>query len=153
MSIRHRILWLDNDPAYVYPFVVAMKDQQIDADVVRTVSEAEERLGDAYDAVIIDVMIPVTEQEETTRGYGGEVTDDSHRTGLEFYQRVSRRLLERDIVAIVMTVRVDKQIRDEFLAAGLPATNFIMKMELRDARSFVERMEQLLKARVQRTDG
>lgn len=147
-----RVLWLDNDPAYVYPFVVAMREQNINVDVVRTVSEAEARLAERYDGIIVDIMIPVTEEEEGSKGYAGDVTDDSHSTGLEFYRRFGADLAMRGVVVIVMTVRVDRQIRDRFLRLGLPKQNFVMKMELRDSHVFVERVRQLLSAQ-RRRDG
>lgn len=133
---RQTILWLDNDPGYIFGFVEALKRAGFAVDVAKSITAAETLLRDRpFDIVLIDVMVPLTEAERDA-GYSAAATDEGHKTGLEFYRR-HRSTIERHGVAIAMTVRVDKAIRDEFISAGLPPTNFLTKLEVRDAGDFV----------------
>jgi CheY-like chemotaxis protein len=137
------VLWLDNDPGYIVGFVSAARRSGIEVVVVRSVTEAEQALSARrFALVIIDVMIPLSAAEQAD-GYTCEATDDSHKTGLEFYKRLSVRQ-DRPNEILVLTVRVDQSVRDEFLAAGLPAERFVTKLELHDARAFVAEVKRRL---------
>jgi CheY-like chemotaxis protein len=136
MSSDGRVLWVDNDPGQIHGFVVALRRAGFEVIVTPSVAAAEKYVAaERFALVILDVMIPVNDAEEAD-GYSGDVTDDGHKTGLAFYVRNKQRL-ERDGALMVFTVRVDKPIRDDFLAAGLPPQNFVTKLELRDAKALV----------------
>jgi len=144
MTELRTALWLDNDPGYIVGFVRALEREGFAVNVARSVTEAEVALKErAYDLLIIDVMIPVTPAEHAA-GYTGTSTDDSHKTGLEFYKRRAKAL-EKSCVVLVLTVRVDKAIRDEFLEEGLRADRFLTKLELPDAKSFVQEIKRQLR--------
>lgn len=136
MSVEGKILWIDNDPGQIHGFVVALGRAGYDVVLTPSVTQAEQELKrHEFRLIILDVMIPVTAHEEEDH-YGGDATDDGHRTGLAFYIR-NKDVLARHGGLMVLTVRVDKQIRDEFVAAGLPLQSFVTKLELRDAKAFV----------------
>ncbi|MBV9070694.1 MAG: response regulator [Acidobacteria bacterium] len=141
---KSTILWLDNDPGYIYGFVMALKGNGFAVEVAKSVAEADKLLRTRnFDVVLIDVMIPVTEAERND-GYDAHATDEGHKTGLEFYRR-HRAIIERQGVAIAMTVRVDRAIRDEFIASGLPAANFLTKLDVRNANDFVSAIKKRLR--------
>lgn len=139
-----RILWIDNDTRYIYPFEVALKTNGYDVTVVPTVSEGAALVtATKYSLVIVDIMIPVTEEEEAT-DYPPSMTDETHKTGLVFYKRYRDMLAQRGIPLIVMTVRVDQGIADEFAKAGFPAGAFVRKFEVRDSDVFLEKIRAVL---------
>jgi CheY-like chemotaxis protein len=142
---KQNVLWVDNDPAFVLPFAIALNELEFQVVVARTVSEAEAQLKSAtFAAVILDVMIPVTDSE-LSEGYGAEATDESHQTGLVFYRRVRSTLEERHIPTLILTVRVDKGIMNAFAAEGVRPDRFATKMELREADALVARIRQLVR--------
>jgi len=143
MTANPKILWLENDEGQNVGFIVAMRQAGLDVTIARTVTEADRCLAQRrYDVVIVDVMIPVSKQERAA-GYDEAATDSSHKTGLEFYRR-HKDDLERQSVVLVMTVRVDRDIRDDFLAAGLASDRFLLKLDLREAPDFVEAVQKRL---------
>lgn len=139
-----RILWLDNDPAYLEPFVEALTDDGYEVEVIATVAEAENALHSAkYDLFILDVMIPTVNADEEKR-FDPSVTQLGNQTGLVFYK------LNKDLIdgsgtkMLVMTVRLDKSIMDEFVSAGLPADRFATKYDLRDSGVFLAKIHSAL---------
>lgn len=139
-----RILWVDNDPAYIQPYVRALAERGDQIRIVTTARTAESVLDmESYDLVILDVMIPTksTEEEEV---YRPEETDHSLKTGLVFYRRNKHRFMMTDTPVLVLTVRLDRLILDEFLKEGLPAECFATKMDLREVDKFVQRVAVLI---------
>ncbi|MEO8383218.1 MAG: response regulator [Acidobacteriota bacterium] len=137
---RATILWVDNDPAHIYPFSLALADAGYVVTSARTLFSAAEllRLG-SYDLLILDVMIPLTDEDES-QAYSPEWTDCGDKAGLAFYQRHRDELVTRRVPVLVMTVRVDLAIVEAFVAAGLPRSMFVSKMSLRDTASFLEKI-------------
>lgn len=138
------ILWLDNDPGYIYPLIVALKKSGFLVTEARSVTEAKRLLdgGSRFDLVLLDVMIPVSPAERAA-GYDANTTDDSHATGLEFYRRY-REQLESTGLVVALTVRVDQAIRDQFLSAGLPPAQFVTKLEVRESPVFIAAVKRFL---------
>ncbi len=93
--------------------------------------------------IIIDVMIPTVSDVEEER-YRPEETEYGHKTGLVFYKRMKQMFAERDIEVIVLTVRLDRSIASQFQEAGLPASRFLTKMELRETPLFVLKIKTIL---------
>lgn len=139
-----RILWLDNDPGYLEPFVEALTDDGYDVEVVPTVAEAETALHSAtYDLFLLDVMIPTVNASEEQR-FDPSETKLGVQTGLVFY-RLNKDLIEgAGTKILVMTVRLDKSIMDQFVAAGLPADRFATKYDLRDSSVFLAKIHSVL---------
>jgi CheY-like chemotaxis protein len=136
-------LWLDNDAAYLMPFVEELEDQGFSVSVIETAFEAEQRLiAERYDYVIIDVMVPTkTETEEMT--YTREETKKGYNTGVVFWRRVGKKLFDQGVGVLIFTQRLDKSIRDELTKAGVPSQNFARKFQLSDPTAFVERLRGL----------
>lgn len=135
-----QILWIDNDRAYIRPHVKALEAEGYQVTILDTVSEATNLLTESdYDLVILDVMIPMSELDEAD-GYSPELTDCGHKTGLAFYIRNRDSMIERHIPVMVVTIRIDQSVVDEFIAAGLPQRCFVNKYSVRDPWSLVEKV-------------
>jgi len=141
--LSEKVLWLDNDRAYLLPFVEELEDQGFSVSVVETAAEAEERLNaEQFDYVIIDIMVPTkTEEEEAI--YTREATNRGYRTGVVFWRRVGKQLLEQNVGVLIFTVRLDRNIREELASEGLPRQNFATKYQLSDTAAFVDRLRSL----------
>jgi CheY-like chemotaxis protein len=139
-----QVLWLDNDVAYITPYKNALEDLGFTVTVVRSVGEAEFRLKNGpYELMILDVMVPTRDQEEE-KGYPPTETDYGHKTGLVFYLHKREELKDSSTRVFVFTVRLDESVKDEFLAAGLPLSNFATKFALRDVNNFLKKMQAIL---------
>ena len=141
---RNRILWIDNDRAFLLPFVEEIRDAGYEVDVAGNVSSGSELLRTGgYALVILDVMIP-TRSEDEEREYSAEETDLGYRTGLVFYRRHREFLLQQRIPVLVLTVRLDSSIRKEFAAAGLPSDCFATKYALSDPVALAAKMQSMI---------
>lgn len=142
-----RALWLDNDRAYIKPYEDALIGAGYDLTVFRTVGEADSSVrNNSYDLVILDVMVP-TKGAEEEKLYPPEETDFGHKTGLVFYRRVKELLDDAQSKVLVMTVRLDESVKDEFIKAGLPNQNFATKFALRDAAVFLNKIKSVMTER------
>lgn len=139
-----RVLWLDNDLANLDPWVETLRDEGYETNVVETVAEAEKELKSSkYDLLILDVMIPTMNDQEELR-YKPEITALGNKTGLLFY-KFNKEVFERTgTKVLIMTVRLDKVIMDEFINAGLPKTSYATKYELRKAPVFIKKIQSIL---------
>lgn len=141
-----QILWLDNDPAYVEPFVETLTDEGFGVKVTATVTEAEKELKEnKYDLLLLDVMIPSVSPEEEMR-YQPAVTELGNKTGYLFYLTNKDFFEKNGMRVLIMTVRLDKAIMDEFVKAGLSRNNFATKYDLRDANVFLAKIQDILSA-------
>jgi CheY-like chemotaxis protein len=132
-----RILWFDNDPAYLIPFVQALADEGHQVKVVENLTDAERTLAqERFDLMIVDVMIPTKNEQEETR-YRPEDTDLGYKTGLLFYKKLKKNLEAAHTAILVMTVRLDKAIMDEFISAGLPPDSYATKYEMSEPADFL----------------
>src|SRR4029079_2191271 len=113
-------------------FRASLEDSGFEVTTVETLSKATNLLtGGRYDLVILDVMIPTTAQDEA-EGYSAEVSDFGFKTGLAFYKKNRDLMLRLGLPVMVMTVRIDQHIVDEFVAAGLPRECMFTKYSVRD---------------------
>lgn len=144
MSDSQRILWVDNDPAYIKPFAGALRRDGFEVLIATTAAEAEKLLGNnGIDLLILDVMIPTkTDQEEEI--YPPTETENGLKTGLVFYKRMRHLLEQKGIPVLVLSVRVDKEIKREFESANLPPGSFATKMEVRTSKVFLHRIKNML---------
>ncbi len=141
MSLR--ILWCYNDPGMIVPFVTALERAKCLVKVVRSAAQAEESLDRGeFDLLIIDVMIPTLDEAEEVV-YTPEATDRGAHTGLAFIKLHHAMLKSKGVVPFVFTVRQDKRIRQDFLAAGLAPKQFATKMELCDEELFISRLSDI----------
>ena len=129
-----KILWMDNDAVmYFGQFMEVLADEGYEVEVATTLSRADYLIKSRrYDLLILDVMIPTMSAEEEER-YRPEQTESGYKAGLVFY-RSNRDLLHANSThVLVLTVRLDSAIRDEFITAGLPPDCFATKYEMKDA--------------------
>lgn len=139
-----RILWMDNDTPYLRPYVKALQKRGYEAKVVASLSEAEALLNsESFDLVIIDVMVPTQTDAEASE-YPYVSTDYGHKTGLTFYNRIKKLLGDKLPTIAVMTVRLDQDIRDEFAQSGLSSDHFVTKYNVREASSFIQKIESIM---------
>jgi CheY-like chemotaxis protein len=145
--MNERVLWFDNDAAYVEPYREELDKKGIFCKVVTTITEAEQELGEdpKYDVLILDVMIP-TKSEAEEQLYPPQATNSGLKTGLVFYERLKERLKQRGTQVIVMTARLDKGIQEEFVRAGLSERFYCTKMSLREAPIFIAKIREVLEA-------
>jgi CheY-like chemotaxis protein len=144
--MARQILWLDNDIYYIRPYVEALHLEGYDVMVVGTVSDADVSLEEhSYELFILDAMIPTKdEREEAT--YPPEETENGHKTGLVFYRRRKQKLNQAGTRVLVLTVRIDEDIAEQFISDGLPKECFATKFNLRETGAFLSRVKSLLPA-------
>jgi CheY-like chemotaxis protein len=141
-----QVLWLDNDVAYIAPYLSELEDLGYKVTSVRTVGEADFRLRNgAYDLLILDVMVP-TKGAEEEQDYPPSKTDFGHKTGLIFYLRKKEELEAAKTKVFVFTVRLDESVKNEFITANLPLTNFATKFALRDVADFNKKIQAVMRA-------
>jgi CheY-like chemotaxis protein len=142
MSVR--VLWLDNDLAYLEPYVEALTDEGYAVTVVASVGEAEYRLKrEQFDLVILDVMIPTKDDKEEV-DYTPDDTEQGQKTGLVFYRRVRDLLARLKTRVLVMTVRLDEDVLNEFRNYDLPRDRFATKFALREVDVFLDKVNSVL---------
>ena len=143
-----RVLWLDNDLAQTTPYVAALGRNGFGVTVVRTISECERQLEadtleSHYDLLILDVMIPTKDAVEENK-YPPETTQRGTMTGLAVWKQWSARLSHNRTKTLVLTVRLDQSIKDQFLSFGLPRESFATKLDLHDTEAFVGRINRII---------
>jgi len=141
-----RILWLDNDLPYIRPNVNALKAKGYDVSQVASLSQAEallEQSEPSFDLVIIDVMVPTQDGNEL-KNYPDLETDYGHKSGLVFYNRMRQKLGLQLPPVLVTTVRLDQDIRDEFVQSGLKPEDFLTKYNVRDPGDFLKKVRCIL---------
>lgn len=140
-----QVLWLDNDVAYIAPYRDELEESGYKVTSVRTVGEADFRLRNGkYDLLILDVMVP-TKGDEEEKDYPPAKTDFGHKTGLVLYLQKKRELDAAKTKVFVFTVRLDESVKDEFIAADLPLTNFATKFALRDVADFLKKVQLIMR--------
>jgi len=139
-----KILWLDDDPAQVKPHLETLKDEGYLAKVVSSITKAESLLNsDRYDFFILDVMIPTKNPDEEKR-FPPDKTAYGRKLGLYFFLEYKEKLQKDNTQILVLTQRIDLEIRDEFIKAGLQPEQFCTKFALRDVEVFLLKIKHLL---------
>jgi CheY-like chemotaxis protein len=140
------ILWLDNDPAQIGGHVSFLRDQPEPYDIIvaPTITEAEKALADKnYDLLILDAMIPTVSEEEE-KAYPPDQTQRGLKTGLAFYIRHQQRLKKVNSKVLVLTARIDPDIKQGFAAAGLAPEHIVEKAEIGKVDDLLEKIEEVL---------
>jgi CheY-like chemotaxis protein len=144
-----KILWLDNDTAYIKVYVKTLigQPEPYEVDLISTITEADDYLSrGSYDLLILDVMIPTTSEEEE-KLYPPEETSQGLNMGLTFYIKHKKVLTEMGTKVLVLTARIDEAIKKGFMMSGLPQENIVMKAEVGDVTSLVEKVAEVLERR------
>lgn len=138
------ILWLDNDPAFIAPYVTLLANEGYDVTVVTSLSEAENVLTtNRYDLLILDMMVP-TKTDEEERVYDPGLTDAGLKSGVLFYQRMKARLDATGTAVFVLTIGLNSRAVEDFVEAGLPRAHFGSKMNLREASVLLAAIKPIL---------
>jgi CheY-like chemotaxis protein len=143
-----RILWLDNDLAETKPYVRALARNGYDVTVVKSISECEALLEldsavTHHDLLILDVMVPTKTEDEEAK-YPPEITQRGTVTGLAVWKNWSSRLEQNGTKVLVLTVRLDQTVKDDFTAAQLPKGAFATKLDLSDTTAFVNHISRMI---------
>jgi CheY-like chemotaxis protein len=138
------IIWLDNDAAFVEPYVQQLNDEGYKVSVVETVTEAEEALGGhRYDLLILDAMIPTKNEEEEKR-FPPDETNRGLNMGLAFYRRWRGPLRDSETRVLALTVRIDEAIQREFMNLGLPPEGFTRKTRVKRVQDVSQKVRALI---------
>jgi hypothetical protein len=113
--------------------------------VAKTVTEAEELLIEPWSAIILDVMVPTT-QEDEERGYSPDLTDHGASTGLAFYLRNRDYFVSAGIPVLVLTVRLDRHLCERFLSAGIHGSSFGTKYELSEPSALLRKLTEVIRS-------
>jgi len=147
-----KILWLDNDRAQVNPYLETLNEEGYLAEVVTTVTEAESLLNSSrYDLFILDVMIPTKASDEEKR-FPPDRTEHGRKLGLYFFLEYKEKFEGDNTQILVLTQRIDLDIRDEFIKAGLPSEQFCTKFALRDVEVFLKKINGLIQSNHEKHD-
>lgn len=141
-----KILWLDNDAAYVRVYVKELQSQTEPYEVtpMSAVSEAEACLDrETYDLLILDVMIP-TKNEAEEQEYPPEETEHGLRMGYCFYKKHRRRLADAGTKVFVLTARIDEPIKQDLMKEGLTAEQIMMKADVSGLDEFLAKVEEMI---------
>jgi CheY-like chemotaxis protein len=142
--MRTKILWVDNDLASMAPFVKALQEEGYEVTSVPTALEAEVAIAnEEFGLVILDAMIPSKGQRDE-KDYDPAETDSGHKTGLIFYRRNKEQLRNSRTRTLVLTIRLDENVSEEFFQEGLPAACFATKLALRETPVFTRKVASLL---------
>lgn len=143
--MSEKVLWLDNDRAYLLPYVDELLDQGFEVNVVETAADAERELGGGgYGYAILDVMVPTKSAEEELI-YSPDATGLGYRTGVVLWSRLRQHFSMHKVAVLLLTVRLDGNIRADLEREGLPRENFATKYQLSDPATLVERLRKLKK--------
>ena len=87
-----KILWLDDDPTQVKPFLEKLKEEGYWVKVVSTLTETESLLNrDRYDLFILDVMISTESLDEEKR-FQPDKTEYGRKLGSYFFLKYKEKL-------------------------------------------------------------
>lgn len=132
---RKTLLWLDNDLGQVEIFRGGLQDDEFEVVIAVRISEGQRLIPTRkWDLLILDVMIPLEEEELEDYTSGGL------KTGLMFLRRNASLLRERRIPVMVTTVLRDEGLLEAFRSLGLPKTNYVSKEELETSQDLVDRI-------------
>jgi CheY-like chemotaxis protein len=140
-----KILWFDNDLVYIKPFIKSLQKKGYSIDRVSKLTEAGEKLQTGtYDLLILDSMITTLDDEEEIE-YPPEQTNRGLNTGVCFFSKWKNILAEKNTEVLALTVRMDPDVKQSFINAGLTEENFARKVELRTIPTFFQKIQNLLK--------
>ena len=147
-----RILWLDNDRVFIRPHLRRLLALGYRVMQVMTASDAVKELEESeFDLLIIDVMLPVREEDESLVPPGE--TDSGRQTGLVFYRNWYQNYRGRKPPILIFTIREDDQIFSDFVDAGLAENKFMTKAAGADGSDFAEKVRRIIEEHRDRREG
>lgn len=143
---KKKILWIDNDERLLAPHILRLETEGYTVKQATTFTEGlKEVENNGYDLLILDIMMPVSEEEDAL--LHDKETEKGRKAGFVFYNEYRELLENKRIAVFVFTIREDVEIREKFLAAGLPEKNFMTKIEGADTKVFAARAKDILERR------
>jgi CheY-like chemotaxis protein len=140
--MKKKILWLEDDMAYSVEYKKGMPED-FEMTLVHNVTDAEREIKEhQYDLLILDVMIPIWDQE--LKDYPPDLTESGYKTGLVFFKRMKSVLEEKNTPVFVVTMFMDDKIMHEFIGIGLQSGCFATKYSLREMGDFRDKITELL---------
>ena len=141
LTENNRILWIDNDIAYVRPYVNALRSEGYEVVLASTITDAKTALSKfEFDLVIIDIMIPTVSEEESLE-YNAIETDFGHNIGLFLGLWIKNHYPHLPIIGC--SARLDTEIRDNFMRFGAA---FLTKYSIREIPVFLRHINVVLNA-------
>jgi CheY-like chemotaxis protein len=138
-----RILWIDNDRLFLGAHKLRLELEGYLVTQSFTLKDGAHELETAkYDLLILDVMMPVAEDE--IEEYPQSQTNGGRQAGLVFYRRYKKIIEEKKIKILVFTIREDTKLREMFIGEGLLDDNIMTKELGGDTAVFLARVNQLL---------
>lgn len=137
--MNKKILWVDNDVAYLEPYATALKVDGHQVIMAPTVTAARTCLSKyAFDLVIVDMMIPTKTKKEELE-FSPIETQHGTQTGLLLGRWIKTHYPSLPIIGF--SVRLDEEIRKNFMRFG---TDFRTKYALRDVTVFLKYINRIL---------
>lgn len=142
-----KVLWLDDEPMLVRAQVKCLLKNGYDVDQVKTVTKAERKLkGGRYDLLILDIAIPVTEEEESR--YPPIDTRHGHMTGFYFYSLSKDHLRRQGTKVLLVTSYLEyvDEIGQRSSEEGLPVVSLF---QIRKDERILDIVDDILSGRQQ----
>jgi len=139
-----RVLWVEND---TMPAIdTAIREGGYLLDHAYFLSQAEEFLkSNIYDVVIIDILMAI-EPEDIEAGYTAVETVRGNEAGLAFYRRHRRNFEKmRAGVLVYSVLGRESNMKDKFVALGLPQQNFFYKVSEANVNYLLEDIAKVLR--------
>ena len=143
--MTYRMLWVENDP--MPALAAAIREGSYLLDHAYFLSQGEEYLKEnVYDIVILDILMAV-EPEDIEAGYTAIETARGNEAGLAFYRR-HRSDFEnmRAGVLVYSVLGGGSDMKDKFVAQGLPEGNFLYKVSEANVNYLFQHVERVLRA-------
>lgn len=144
METKRKVLWFDDNLAFIAPYVRVLQRKGYDVEVVADLTGAEELVTTkAFDLLILDVMIPTWNEEEEKR-YPPAETERGYLTGVLFFRFMKDALNRNGTNVLVVTSRLDEDVLEAFRDEGLPEHCFARRIDLRDVEVFLDKVSEVL---------
>ena len=154
VSKAMKALWIENDSVYVEHYRRPLLREGWKVDVATSVSDGEQLLrrsaDEPYDLLILDVMMPIVSEAEEA-AYPSYSTNAGIETGLVLLQRTKHLLATLGTAVLVLTIRLDEDIRHRFEREGFPQLSFETKLRLRDTETFLGAVNAVVRQRLKPT--
>ena len=146
-------LWLDNDAGHMEEYENMLREEGYEVARETTVTKAQAELerDPPPDLLILDIMIPIQNGEQTQ--YPPKATDMGHKTGLVFYENNRERIEKNNIQVLVVTIRTDLVTFEACRDAGIPEKAFITKYDLATKLDLAERVREMIGKQNTKIDG
>ncbi len=137
------ILWVEQDKQMKsYIEFLELNDYRVVQEGSLTRAEAFLKNG-KFDCVIVDMMLSTTPDEERYR-YRHELTEGGLQTGLVFIERILRFLDTNKTTIMVLTQRLDNNIRNKCESMGIAGRAFVIKSDVEEAGQLLNRINLLV---------